>query len=112
MPINELSFKSRKMYTEEAKSLLDELENNRLTVILIPAPSPQHTSHMIRYIENQNPDWYKNLYHSHSGFRRDLSLRALDRIKREEDRHFRIGPYKYDSIYRELIQNRLKNINY
>lgn len=106
-PINELSENIRRFYIENAKFLYNDLKSNRLEVILIPAPKPMHRSHMIRAVQNQNPEWYRDLYWSIPHFRRDRSLRALDRIRKQEDRLFRVLPFKYDSIYRELIHNRL-----
>ena len=106
-PIKELPENLRHYYVEEANFLFNDLTDNPLTILLVPAPDPAHSGHMIRYVENENPSWYRGLYHSHNSFRRDLSLRALNRIKKEEDRPFKISPFKYDSIYRELIHERL-----
>lgn len=97
----------RRYYTEDADYLYKDLESNSLEVILIPAPIQIHPSHKIRAVQNQNPEWYRELYWSIKHFRRDLSLRALDRIRKQEDRAYRVSPFKYDSIYRELIHSRL-----
>lgn len=107
LPINQLPDNIRFCYAEEAEFLHYDLRSNKLEVILIPAPEPKHLGHMIRIVENQNPDWYRDLYWSTSYFRRDRSLAALDRIRKEKDRPFRVSPFKYDSAYRCLIHNRL-----
>ena len=106
-PIKELPENLRHYYVEEANFLFNDLTDNPLNVVLIPAPDPAHSGHMIRCVDNENPSWYRELYHSHNNFRRDLSLRALNRIRNEEDRPFKISPFKYDSVYRELIHKRL-----
>ena len=96
-------------YIGEAEYLLNDLETNRLRVILVPAPQPMHQMHMIRVVESYNPEWYSSLYWSIDHFRRDRSLRALNRIIKQNDKPFRVQPYKYDMIYRELIHERLMN---
>ena len=106
-PTIDLPESIRGFYVEEADFLYQDLRANRLEVILVPAPEPKHCGHMIRAVANRNPDWYRELYSTHSHFRRDLSLRALDRIRMQKDRPFRINPFKYDAIYRGLIHDRL-----
>lgn len=104
-PIAFLPEDIRKLYSEQANCLYYDLLANRLEVILIPAPEPQYSGHMIRSVQNRNPKWYRDLYWSYNHFRRDRSLRALDRIRKQEDRYFKVSPYKYDATYRELIHN-------
>jgi len=106
-PIKEFPEDIRESFVGEAEYLFNDLKSNKLTVVLAPAPEPKHCGHMIRVAESQNPRWYSDLYHSYEHFRRDRSLRALDRIRKSEDRIFRVSPYKYDSIYRQLIFGRL-----
>lgn len=62
-----------------AELLLDELEQNRLTVILVPAPQPRHESHFIRVASERNPWWFRSL-NTHQEVRRDRTLAALTRI--------------------------------
>lgn len=113
--VSELPDKLAEEFREEAKGLLKELEENRLTVVLIPAPEPKHISHMIRAVENNNPHWYRELYHSHWNFRRDRSIKALKRLAEGNDKEYsgRKGAvksyFKYDKIYREFILDRLVN---
>jgi len=106
-PIKMLPKRVRRYYVEDADYLYNYLKSNYLEVILIPAPRPNHSTHKIRAIQNQNPNWYRELYWSSKHFRRDLSLRALDRILKQEDGTYRVSLFKYDSIYRELIHDRL-----
>jgi len=99
-------------FTDEASALYNELRHNRLTVILIPAPRPMHSGHMIRAVESENPSWYRDLYHSVAHFRRDRSMAALDRIRKGQDgemgsvRPFR-DSFRYDFLYRDVIMQRL-----
>ncbi len=110
-PIAELPVRIAELFSFEAASLLDELQENRLTVILIDAPERKHTTHKIRAVESSNPDWYRELYHSHRHFRRNLSEDSLRRISNGRDGEFasrhRWSPYKYDNLYRGLILERL-----
>jgi hypothetical protein len=40
--------------------MLHEMEMyGGLEVVLIPAPEPKHSGHMIRVASNQNPPWYR-----------------------------------------------------
>jgi hypothetical protein len=106
-PIRLLPEIIREHFRDDALFLLGELESNRLEVILVPAPDPKHTGHMIRAVENRNPGWYSNLYWSYNHFRRDKSVRSLNRIIEERDGHHGIVRFKYDWIYRSIMQERL-----
>ncbi len=89
----------------EAKELLQDLKNNYLHVILIPAPDPQFTEHRIRKSDGQNIKWYRDLYWS-SGetWKRNHTIKFLKRMSE--------GIFNYDSLYVQkllgLILNRLK----
>ena len=104
-PISKLPEIIRGHFQEYAYFLRNNLEKNKLQVILTPAPEPKHQCHKIRVVETQNPSWYRELYHETPNFRRDRSLNSLERIINLKDQKFYIGPYKYDSIYRSLIKN-------
>ncbi len=107
-PIRELPKRLEEIFSEEARILYHELESNRLEVTLIPAPDPQFQGHKIRYVENTNPGWYRNLYHSINHFRRDRSLDSLLRISLKKDWADDGFPFcSYDLTYRNLILNRL-----
>ncbi len=110
-PIANLPARIAELFSCEAKSLLEELEQNRLTVVLADAPERKHTTHKIRVVENYNPDWYRDLYHYYRHFRRNLSEDSLRRISNGRDGKFasrhRWSPYKYDNLYRGLILERL-----
>ncbi|MBU4456776.1 MAG: hypothetical protein KKA65_04705, partial [Nanoarchaeota archaeon] len=107
IPIKELPRNIRTFFLKEANYLFKDLKNNKLVVILVNAPEPKHCGHKIRVVDCQNPCWYSELYHSIDYFRRDRSLRALERITQLNDGSFRCSPYKYDAIYRQLIFQRL-----
>lgn len=42
-----------------ARRALRELENERLQIILVPAPDPHFSGHCIRVIASTNPRWYR-----------------------------------------------------
>lgn len=54
MPIRLLPENIRLWFVEDAKYLLNDLQNNRLTMVLVPAPEPKHVGHMIRVADSQN----------------------------------------------------------
>lgn len=99
----------RQHFKEDAGYLHHELETNRLRIILIPAPDPQHYNHEIRAVDTRNPKWYSEIYWEHFPIRRDLSLRSLRRIHLGEDKDFTQANYKYryDMLYRDFIFERL-----
>lgn len=102
----------KELFVEDAQFLLTELKTNKLEVILIDAPEPKYPGHKIRTSENSNPPWYKVLYNTYPHFRRDRSIKALERISLSEDRAFatsisKYAPFKYHAIYRDLILERL-----
>jgi len=105
--IRDLKIEIRYFYVAEANYLFQELRRNKLKVILAPAPNPNHQGHMIRIIENKNPQWYRDLYHSSVNFRRDLSFKSLDRIRNQRDITYKVSSNGYDLIYRNLIHERL-----
>jgi hypothetical protein len=45
---------------EIAGRALQELDENRLVVTLVPAPDPHFDGHKIRVAENRNPGWYRD----------------------------------------------------
>lgn len=101
-------------FSYEGQLLLKELEKNQLKVVLVRAPRPKYIGHKIRLAIEHNPKWYSQLYIEHPHFRRDRSLKALERIASQKDRPFREDgksavhyKYHYDSIYRQLIFERL-----
>ena len=96
-------------FVEEAEILLIDLETNRLEISLAVAPEPKFEGHKIRVVDNKNPYWYSNLYWDYYHFRRDRSVKALNRIKNKKDGNHGKTRYKYDCIYRELILERLIN---
>lgn len=110
-PIKELPSHIRKYFLQEAKYLFEDLEENQLKVVLVPAPNPCFSGHKIRHIESKNPEWYRDLYKHHPNFKRTRSLRVLRRITSLQDRPYFIDntpsplPYRfhYDTLYRQLI---------
>lgn len=87
----------------EAKQLYKELKSNRLHVILVPAPYPMHSTHMIRAINGQNPEWYRDIFSRDEAIKRQHSLQALKRISNGDiDLRF-----KYHRLYLDLIVRRI-----
>ncbi|MDD5012527.1 MAG: hypothetical protein PHQ66_02690 [Candidatus Nanoarchaeia archaeon] len=99
----------RKNFIEEAEFLYNDLLNNRLKVVLIPAPIPKHSDHKIRFAESYNPFWYSGIYHSHNRGRRKDFEKSLWRIVNSLDENFnpRNNKYAYDTEFRDLIYSRL-----
>lgn len=114
-PVSLLPAHIRDYFVDRAELLYDELYSRKLTVVLAPAPEPRHAGHMVRVVEETNPNWYSDLYCENVGFRRDLSLRSLDRIRFGVDmasgssRGCVGNMYRYDEIYRTLILDQLIN---
>ena len=44
-----------------AARLAAELAEQRLEVVLIPAPTPRHPLHQVRVATTRNPEWYRRL---------------------------------------------------
>lgn len=44
-----------------ANAALEELSVRRLQVVLVPAPEAHFSGHMVRAVENRNPEWYRDL---------------------------------------------------
>ena len=69
------------------RHMIYELEYNRLEVFLVPAPEPAHVGHMVRAVENRNPDWYRDLcerYQSNRNSRKGRYKKHGDtKIKRQ-----------------------------
>src|SRR3989338_11592644 len=106
-PVRQLSQDISELFLEEAGDMLKELKDNRLEVVLIPAPSPRFEGHKVRAVQNRNPEWYSRLYNSHSSFRRELCINAMKRILDDKDGTFRKSPYKYECMIRKEILKRL-----
>lgn len=77
-----------------ANQLLVELGEQRLGVVLLPAPRPTYDGHMVRALDGRNPEWYRNLaarmpdrhrngspgHRPGNGIRRYLIADALERL--------------------------------
>jgi hypothetical protein len=98
----------RELFIQEGKSLYHELLVNKLEVKLCPAPIKKHADHKIRVVENNNPDWYSSVYHSHNRGRRKSFEKSLWRIANRLDQDFRSSDnsYAYDTAFRGVIYQR------
>ncbi|MEK6913559.1 MAG: hypothetical protein AABW47_02710 [Nanoarchaeota archaeon] len=105
-----LPYFPRELFIEEGKILYDELLNNGLEVVLIPAPVEQHSSHKIRFAQSHNPDWYSRIYSFHNRGKRQLFEKSLWRIANRLDGDLNTGiskpPYSYDAAFRQMIYSR------
>ena len=98
----------KRKFIDKAEYLKKNLLENYLHVVLIPAPYPCHSAHMIRCVDNENPEWYKDLYHSREYLKRSRCLDSLTRISTNNDFPSISFPFStYDSLFRELIYNSL-----
>ena len=92
---------------EVAGTLLAEMDEFRLEVILVPASEPRHSGHRIRAAVNRNPAWYSNMYHSHRWVRRGRTEDALRRIAKGKA----VGS-RFEDLVMEEIDLRLGNDHY
>lgn len=116
-PLISYDLNIRTFFSLDAFFLLGELRENKLHVVLAPAPEPKHENHMVRKVESSNPEWYSILHEQYKYFRRERVVCALQRISQLKDRPYREYDdpvpdrfkikYKYDSILRDLIFERL-----
>lgn len=70
---------------ELAGRALQELETERLQIILVPAPDPHFDGHKIRVIASENPKWYQRFVSGRWSRRgcnvhRGRVVRALTRV--------------------------------
>lgn len=110
-PTKELPVYIRRYFYNCVDELFDELKYKRMIVGLIDAPKPRFDGYKIRVLYSPNPEWYSRLYSACEHFRRDRSLSALEKIKNEKDRPFKVRPYRYDWIYRTFIFERLTGVD-
>jgi hypothetical protein len=67
--------------TAAAKAMLDDLEKNFLSVTLVPAPVQHNGGHMVRAVENRNPEWYREFFKNRrEQVKRSRIVRALKRV--------------------------------
>jgi hypothetical protein len=64
---------TRREGMELARQFHDELAEWQLAVVLVPAPDPRHSGHMIRVAGLQNPRWYQEFCRQYSTRRGTLS---------------------------------------
>jgi len=96
----------RNLFIIDAEFLYQEFMSNKLKVVLIPAPSPQHAGHKIRIAQSHNPEWYASIYYSHNRRSRRFFEKALWRITNSVDGDLDSigsGHYIYDTLFREMI---------
>lgn len=63
---------------ETAQYMLATMLEATPAIILVPAPRPAFSGHMIRL--SQNPKWYRELYADTPNIRRDRTIASLKRL--------------------------------
>lgn len=102
------TYSTQSFFQRRAATLWSSLEQNELTVVLEPAPRPQHTGHMIRVAVSQNPPWYQSFFHEDRRNRRDYTEESLERIVDAEDNPSDRFPFAtYDRRVRRLVYDTL-----
>jgi len=84
-PCNELPKRVAEEFRLDAATLQRDLLENKLYVVLVPAPRPNYGGHMIRQAETSNPEWYSKLYENHKHFSRTRAESAITKICMGED---------------------------
>lgn len=74
-----------RLSSEEEKSLakeaIRELEENFLSVKLVPAKDQNFHGHMVRSVERENPKWYQKFQRTRpTGIKRSRIMQALRRM--------------------------------
>lgn len=84
MPAKPGSFLHRTPTPEEfraAKRLHADLDADRLSVVLVPAPRQSFEGHKVRAVERRNPPWYRKFFGARRcGVKRGRVIRALERV--------------------------------
>ena len=73
--------------------MYDELQANKLNVVLVQAPEKAHIKHMIRVAESRNPGWYQEICANYpdTSDRRTSSIIKRSAIKTTLKQLFRYG---------------------
>lgn len=83
MSPKKISITNRKLQ-KLARQYLLELESSQLEVVLIPAPEQKHSTHMVRAVQEQNCDWYREFCEEHPSTGRFRKLKFQTKIKRRQ----------------------------
>lgn len=83
--------------------MLNDLSHNFLQVKLIPAPDPQFTGHKVRFVENENPIWYKKIFDSIGYINRDTIKKTLQRIINNDSKYINVYHPELMQAIRERI---------
>lgn len=81
-------------------NMYDEMQQQFLHTILVPAPEPMHVGHMVRVVDNQNPDWYRELcakYPSNCKSHKNR-FKPDTKIKRQSVIQFLLNPHKHKNF--------------
>ncbi len=66
-----------------AQAMADELERNRLTVVLTPAEQEDNVGASVRTVVGENPEWYQKFCAAHRSRRVTTQRKFKTAIKRE-----------------------------
>jgi len=113
--------KVKRSVRNKAAEMQDELIQRKQSVILIPAPEPRHSTHMIRVVEMRPPEWFsefssryprqgsnKKYKKFRSKINRKSVLSALDEIKRGYTKT--TNARRLHRYIQELLENELEQI--
>jgi hypothetical protein len=109
---NYLSEEVHQYFRYEARFLKERLKFEGLVVVLAPAPRPMFSGHMIRVVENQNPEWYREFIKKYGRIERCLSISALERISLGKDENYIQRIEVYQDYVHVKKRGRLKGLKY
>lgn len=106
-----------------AREMADELESNRLEVVLLPHKRAMHPAQMVRATTSTNPEWYQKLCaqfvssrkrghrQNRTAIKRREALRALRRIAEGKGprRNSHYAP-RYIELLLPVVEYELKHI--
>ncbi|MBU4492902.1 MAG: hypothetical protein KKA61_00865 [Nanoarchaeota archaeon] len=96
-------------FREHAGELYKDLKEHKQEVILVEPDYKRFQGQKLRASANQNPLWYRNLINRNIISRkpREEHLNTLKAISNGSDKEFKRFNYKYHSVWRNLIFERL-----
>ena len=69
LAVSKLPDQIARYFRKEADFLYKDLDANKLSVVLVPAPRQLFSGHKVRATECLNPGWYSELYHFYAHFK-------------------------------------------
>lgn len=90
----------------------NELREQKLEVVLVPAPDPKHHCHYIRVVENRPPVWFSEFAHHYMRSSKRAPRPRPNFIKRRETMRAleSIAAGKTDTIYAQRWLREIRRI--